>query len=83
MFKDNPDVWHKLPTTKKGLMMIPLTKEACDRHTVGVTTPIGSASIATNCSFAEDPPTKAYHKGNATIVMNSNGYMRTLYVWLW
>ena len=35
MFKDNPDVWHKLPTTKKGLMMIPLTKEACDRHTVG------------------------------------------------
>ena len=31
MFKDNPDVWHELPTTKKGLMMIPLTKEACDR----------------------------------------------------
>ena len=23
MFKDNPEVWHKLPTTKKGLMMIP------------------------------------------------------------
>ena len=32
MFKDNPDVWHTLPTTKKGLMMIPLTKEACERH---------------------------------------------------
>ena len=32
MFKDNPDVWHELPTTKKGLMMIPLTKEACERH---------------------------------------------------
>ena len=32
MFKDNPDVWHELPTTKKGLMMIPLTQEACERH---------------------------------------------------
>ena len=26
MFKDNLDVWHKLPTTKKGLMMNPLTR---------------------------------------------------------
>ena len=34
MFKDNPDVWHTLPTTKKGLMMIPLTKEACGRHAI-------------------------------------------------
>ena len=32
MFKDNPDVWHVLPVAKKGLMMIPLTKEACERH---------------------------------------------------
>ena len=32
LFKDNPTEWHKLPTTEKGLMMIPLTKEACDRH---------------------------------------------------
>ena len=32
MFKDNPDVWHVIPVTKKGLMMIPLTKEACERH---------------------------------------------------
>ena len=32
MFKDFPDVWHELPTTKKGLMMIPLTQEACERH---------------------------------------------------
>ena len=32
MFKDKPDVWHTLPTTKKGLMMIPLTKEACERY---------------------------------------------------
>ena len=31
MFKDNPDVWHELPTTRKGLMMIPLTEEACER----------------------------------------------------
>ena len=30
MFKDRPDEWHTLPTTKKGLMMIPLTKEACE-----------------------------------------------------
>ena len=27
-FKDNPGVWHELPTTKKGLVMIPLTKKA-------------------------------------------------------
>ena len=56
--KDNPDVWHQLPTTKTGLMMIPLTKEACNRHGVGVPSPIGSASIATNCSFAmtSQPP---------------------------
>ena len=32
MFKDRPDEWHTLPTTKKGLMMIPLTKEACEKH---------------------------------------------------
>ena len=32
MFKDKPDVWHELPVTKKGLMMLPLTKEACERH---------------------------------------------------
>ena len=32
MFKDKPNAWHTLPVTKKGLMMIPLTKEACDRH---------------------------------------------------
>ena len=31
MFKDNPDVWHTLPTTKEGLMMTPLTKEACEK----------------------------------------------------
>ena len=28
MFKYNPDVWHKLPTSRKGLMMSPVTKEA-------------------------------------------------------
>ena len=32
MFKDSPDTWHKLPVTKKGLMMLPLTQEACERH---------------------------------------------------
>ena len=32
MFKDRPGEWHTLPTTKKGLLMIPLTKEACERH---------------------------------------------------
>ena len=31
MFKEEPTVWHPLPTTKKGLMMIPLTKEACEQ----------------------------------------------------
>ena len=34
MFKDNPDVWHVLPVTKKGLVMIPLTREACERHSI-------------------------------------------------
>ena len=34
MFKDRPDQWHTLPTTKKGLMMIPLTKEACEKHKI-------------------------------------------------
>ena len=34
MFKDSPDVWHKLPTTKKGLMMMPLTKEACEKFRI-------------------------------------------------
>ena len=32
MFKDKPDIWRKLPTAMKGLMMIPLTKEACERY---------------------------------------------------
>ena len=32
MSKDNPDIWHELPVTKKGLMMITLTNEACERH---------------------------------------------------
>ena len=34
MFRDRPDEWHELPTTKKGLMMIPLTKEACGKHKI-------------------------------------------------
>ena len=38
-FKDRPGEWHTLPTTKKGLMMIPLTKEACDRHSIQTTPP--------------------------------------------
>ena len=32
MFKDSPNVWHELPTTNKGLVMIPLTKDACERR---------------------------------------------------
>ena len=39
MFKDNPDVRHELPTTQKGLMMIPLTKEACNRHNMSAPPP--------------------------------------------
>ena len=39
MFKDKPNEWYTLPTTKKGLLMIPLTKEACDRHMMTSTTP--------------------------------------------
>ena len=34
MFKDNPNVWHELPTTNKGLMLIPLTKDACERRAI-------------------------------------------------
>ena len=56
MFKDNPDIWHEHPVTKKGLMMLPLENEACDRHNIGVTTKNGSASVATNCLFAMAPP---------------------------
>ena len=44
MFKDRPDKWYTLPTTKKGLMMIPLTKEACDRHGSQPTVPTGKSS---------------------------------------
>ena len=34
MFKDNPNVWHELPTTggDRGLMLIPLTKEAVEKY---------------------------------------------------
>ena len=39
MFKDKPEEWHTLPTTKKGLMMIPLTKEACDRQVTSTAPP--------------------------------------------
>ena len=31
MSEDKPDEWHTLPVTKKGLMMMPLTKEACEK----------------------------------------------------
>ena len=35
MFKDNPRVWHELPTTggERVLMLIPLTEEAVERYT--------------------------------------------------
>ena len=35
MFKDQPDIWHELPTTggDRGLMLIPLTKEAVRKYT--------------------------------------------------
>ena len=34
MFKDKPQVWHELPTTggDRGLMLIPLTKEAVEKY---------------------------------------------------
>ena len=34
MFKDKPNVWHELPTTggDRGLMLIPLTKEAVEKY---------------------------------------------------
>ena len=39
MFKDSPEVWRKLPTTKKCLMMMPLTREACDKYRITDTPP--------------------------------------------
>ena len=35
MFKNQPDVWHELPTTggDRGLMLIPLTQEAVKKYT--------------------------------------------------
>ena len=32
MFTDNPNKWYKLPTSKKGLMMSPITNEAIAYH---------------------------------------------------
>ena len=34
MFKNNPKVWHQLPTTggERGLMLIPLTREAVEKY---------------------------------------------------
>ena len=33
MFKDKPNVWHKLPTTdgERGLVLLPLTQEAAEK----------------------------------------------------
>ena len=31
LFKDRPDAWHRLPTSKKGLLLLPLTEEAVER----------------------------------------------------
>ena len=45
-FKVNPDVWHVLPTTKKGLMMIPRAKEACEKKTCSHTAAARSYSKA-------------------------------------
>ncbi len=30
-FNDDPTKWYKLPTQKKGLLLIPMTKEACEK----------------------------------------------------
>ena len=38
-FKDKTDEWYTLPATAKGLLLIPLTKEACDRHKTSRTSP--------------------------------------------
>ena len=45
MFKDKPDVWHSLPTTggDRGLMLIPLTKEAVEKYSTDVTSNRASA----------------------------------------
>ena len=32
MFKDKPGEWHKLPRTKKGLLLLPITKKAVKKH---------------------------------------------------
>ncbi len=45
MFKDRPEEWHTLPTTKKGLMMIPLTKEACERQVTAAAPPTTEPTI--------------------------------------
>ena len=34
VFKNEPSTWYKLPTARKGLLMITLTKEACARHRI-------------------------------------------------
>lgn len=32
LFKDRPEHWHKLPTTEKGLLLLPLTKAAVEHY---------------------------------------------------
>ena len=59
LFKDNPTEWHKLPTTKKGLMMIPLTKEACERHSASPPPPPASAFATTTKEKREKRKKKA------------------------
>jgi len=31
-FKTQPGVWHTLPTTNRGLLLVPLTQEAVDKY---------------------------------------------------
>ena len=60
MFKDRPKEWHTLPTTKKGLLMIPLTKEACDRH-MATTTPKESLPESGATEKIPSPPEPTFN----------------------
>ena len=65
MFKDKPNEWHTLPTTKKGLMMIPLTKEACEKHEVEPPPPPHPQARISNKNkkrkMCTDPPCTVQH----------------------
>ena len=58
-FKDHPSKWHKLPTTKKGLLLLPLTEEAVDRFSEDI-----HHAFSSTCSSTHSPPSSSSSSGH-------------------